>query len=72
MTSDQAKQQVENEKKEAAEEKERIATEAAKVKAQSNIGEKKKTDTEEVPVAKCPSELKKEKADADKATKEAE
>ena len=56
----------------AAEEKERLATEGAKVNAQSNIGEKKSTNTEEVPVAKCLLELKKEKADAKKSKKEAE
>jgi hypothetical protein len=71
MTSDQAKKNIEEEKKEAADDKEREAKAAAKLKTLSNVGEKKSA-TDEVPVAKCPSELKKEKDDADKVTKEAE
>ena len=71
MTSDQAKKQVEDEKKEAAADKNRKEADEAKMKALNNVGEKK-SYADEVPVAKCPSELKKEKADAEKATKEAD
>jgi hypothetical protein len=71
MTSDQAKANIAEEKKDAADDKQRADADAARLKSQSSIGEKK-VATEEVPVAKCPLELKKDKADAEKATKEAE
>jgi hypothetical protein len=65
MSSDQAKKIIEEDKKEAADDKAREVADAAKTKSLSSVGEKKVTSDEPVPVAKCPSELKKEKADAD-------
>ena len=66
LTSDQAKAKIDEEKKEVADEKVRADAEAAKMKALEKVGEKKDASAE-VPIAKCPSELKKEKDDAEKA-----
>ena len=69
MTSDQAIKMVKQEKKEVAEVKLIKDNEEAKMKSLENVGEKKDKDSE-VPVSKCPSEIKKEKEVAEKAEEE--
>ena len=68
MNADEAIKKVKADRKEAAELKELKENEEAKMKSLEHVGEKK---DEEVPVSKCPSEIKKEKEEKEKAIEDA-